>query len=80
MIHTVGITVSQALSQNAELRTRLSRIHSESVLSDQVVSVNIIPSPDEVRTSTGTFFLFNPDTDDLWQLNLDDVMLFFFLQ
>lgn len=38
----------QALSQNAELRTRLNRIHSESVLSDQVVSVNIIPSPDEV--------------------------------
>uniref|UniRef100_A0AAR2LB07 Oxysterol-binding protein n=1 Tax=Pygocentrus nattereri TaxID=42514 RepID=A0AAR2LB07_PYGNA len=37
----------QALSQNAELKTRLNRIHSESVLSDQVVSVNIISSPDE---------------------------------
>ncbi|XP_048834422.1 oxysterol-binding protein-related protein 6 isoform X2 [Brienomyrus brachyistius] len=40
-------SLSQALTQNAELRTRLSRIHSESVLSEQVVSVNIIPSPDE---------------------------------
>uniref|UniRef100_A0A8C2G6J4 Oxysterol-binding protein n=1 Tax=Cyprinus carpio TaxID=7962 RepID=A0A8C2G6J4_CYPCA len=39
--------VSSALSQNAELKTRLNRIHSESVLSDQVVSVNIISSPDE---------------------------------
>ncbi|XP_016100550.1 oxysterol-binding protein-related protein 6-like [Sinocyclocheilus grahami] len=36
-----------ALSQNVELKTRLNRIHSESVLSDQVVSVNIISSPDE---------------------------------
>uniref|UniRef100_W5MIQ2 Oxysterol-binding protein n=1 Tax=Lepisosteus oculatus TaxID=7918 RepID=W5MIQ2_LEPOC len=40
-------SLSQALTQNTELRTRLNRIHSESVLSDQVVSVNIIPSPDE---------------------------------
>uniref|UniRef100_A0AAY4EXK5 PH domain-containing protein n=1 Tax=Denticeps clupeoides TaxID=299321 RepID=A0AAY4EXK5_9TELE len=38
---------TRALSQNAELRTRLNRIHSESVLSEQVVSVNIIQSPDE---------------------------------
>uniref|UniRef100_A0A672MD05 Oxysterol-binding protein n=1 Tax=Sinocyclocheilus grahami TaxID=75366 RepID=A0A672MD05_SINGR len=38
---------SSALSQNVELKTRLNRIHSESVLSDQVVSVNIISSPDE---------------------------------
>ncbi|ELK32707.1 Oxysterol-binding protein-related protein 6 [Myotis davidii] len=37
----------QALNQNAELRSRLSRIHSESIICDQVVSVNIIPSPDE---------------------------------
>nr|KAF6496847.1 oxysterol binding protein like 6 [Rousettus aegyptiacus] len=36
-----------ALNQNAELRSRLSRIHSESIICDQVVSVNIIPSPDE---------------------------------
>uniref|UniRef100_A0A6Q2YL34 Oxysterol-binding protein n=1 Tax=Esox lucius TaxID=8010 RepID=A0A6Q2YL34_ESOLU len=36
-----------ALSQNAELKTRLGRIHSESVLSEQTVSVNIITSPDE---------------------------------
>uniref|UniRef100_A0A8C5S7Y9 Oxysterol-binding protein n=1 Tax=Laticauda laticaudata TaxID=8630 RepID=A0A8C5S7Y9_LATLA len=40
-------SLSQALNQNAELRSRLNRIHSESVLCDQVVSVNIIPSPDE---------------------------------
>ncbi|KAJ7345592.1 hypothetical protein JRQ81_001542 [Phrynocephalus forsythii] len=40
-------SLSLALNQNAELRSRLNRIHSESVLCDQVVSVNIIPSPDE---------------------------------
>ncbi|XP_066201145.1 oxysterol-binding protein-related protein 6 isoform X4 [Saccopteryx leptura] len=40
-------SLSQALNQNAELRSRLSRIHSESIICDQVVSVNIIPSPDE---------------------------------
>ncbi|XP_028846444.1 oxysterol-binding protein-related protein 6 isoform X2 [Denticeps clupeoides] len=44
---TLRKSLSQALSQNAELRTRLNRIHSESVLSEQVVSVNIIQSPDE---------------------------------
>ncbi|XP_059896479.1 LOW QUALITY PROTEIN: oxysterol-binding protein-related protein 6 [Gadus macrocephalus] len=46
-INTLRKSLSQALSQNAELRTRLSRIHSESVLSEQVVSVNIISTPDE---------------------------------
>nr|XP_023657450.1 oxysterol-binding protein-related protein 6 isoform X1 [Paramormyrops kingsleyae] len=46
-ILTLRRSLSQALTQNAELRTRLSRIHSESVLSEQVVSVNIIPSPNE---------------------------------
>ncbi|XP_050975108.1 oxysterol-binding protein-related protein 6 isoform X4 [Labeo rohita] len=46
-IVTLRRSLSQALSQNAELKTRLNRIHSESVLSDQVVSVNIISSPDE---------------------------------
>uniref|UniRef100_A0A803TV34 Oxysterol-binding protein n=2 Tax=Anolis carolinensis TaxID=28377 RepID=A0A803TV34_ANOCA len=50
--HSTQITrlrqsLSQALNQNAELRSRLNRIHSDSVLCDQVVSVNIIPSPDE---------------------------------
>uniref|UniRef100_A0A670I398 Oxysterol-binding protein n=1 Tax=Podarcis muralis TaxID=64176 RepID=A0A670I398_PODMU len=40
-------SLSQAINQNAELRSRLNRIHSESVICDQVVSVNIIPSPDE---------------------------------
>lgn len=45
---TAKVFVLQALSQNAELRTRLNRIHSESVLSEQVVSVNIISTPDEV--------------------------------
>ncbi|XP_072274494.1 oxysterol-binding protein-related protein 6 isoform X3 [Pyxicephalus adspersus] len=40
-------SLSQALNQNSELRTRLNRIHTESVISDQVVSVNIIASPDE---------------------------------
>ncbi|XP_067843722.1 oxysterol-binding protein-related protein 6 isoform X1 [Heptranchias perlo] len=46
-IFTLRRTLSQALNQNAELRSRLNRIHSESVLSDQVVSVNIITSSDE---------------------------------
>uniref|UniRef100_A0ABM5EUF5 Oxysterol-binding protein n=2 Tax=Pogona vitticeps TaxID=103695 RepID=A0ABM5EUF5_9SAUR len=50
--HSTQITrlrqsLSQALNQNAELRSRLNRIHTESVICDQVVSVNIIPSPDE---------------------------------
>ena len=40
-------SLSQALNQNAELRSRLNRIHSESTICDHVVSVNIIPSPDE---------------------------------
>ncbi|KAM8934729.1 oxysterol-binding protein-related protein 6 isoform 2-T2 [Pelodytes ibericus] len=40
-------SLSQALNHNSELRTRLNRIHSESVISDQVVSVNIISSPTE---------------------------------
>ncbi|XP_027443779.1 oxysterol-binding protein-related protein 6 isoform X8 [Callorhinus ursinus] len=42
-----NFTDMQALNQNAELRSRLNRIHSESIICDQVVSVNIIPSPDE---------------------------------
>ncbi|XP_045068015.1 oxysterol-binding protein-related protein 6-like [Coregonus clupeaformis] len=46
-IITLRKSLSQALSQNAELKTRLGRIHSESVPSEQTVSVNIIPSPDE---------------------------------
>ena len=50
-IKKVVFFVIQALSQNAELRTRLSRIHSESVLGEQVVSVNIISTPNEVRLS-----------------------------
>ncbi|KAK6315440.1 hypothetical protein J4Q44_G00149690 [Coregonus suidteri] len=46
-IITLRKSLSQALSQNAELKTRLGRIHSESVPSEQTVSVNIVPSPDE---------------------------------
>ncbi|XP_075465094.1 oxysterol-binding protein-related protein 6 isoform X4 [Ascaphus truei] len=41
-------SLSQALNNNSELRTRLTRIHTESVISEKVVSVNIIASPDEV--------------------------------
>ncbi|XP_045560822.1 oxysterol-binding protein-related protein 6 isoform X2 [Salmo salar] len=44
---TLRKSLSQALSQNAELKTRLGRIHSESVLSEQTISVNLITSPDE---------------------------------
>ncbi|KAM4626577.1 oxysterol-binding protein-related protein 6 [Discoglossus pictus] len=40
-------SLSQALNHNSELRSRLNRIHTESVISDQVVSVKIITSPDE---------------------------------
>ncbi|XP_036396121.1 oxysterol-binding protein-related protein 6-like [Megalops cyprinoides] len=44
---TLRRSLSQALTQNAELRSRLHRIHSESILSEPVVSVNIIASSDE---------------------------------
>ncbi|XP_059417458.1 oxysterol-binding protein-related protein 6-like isoform X10 [Carassius carassius] len=47
LIITLRRSLSQALSQNAELKTHLNRINSESVLSEPVVSVNIISSPDE---------------------------------
>lgn len=49
----------KALNQNAELRSRLNRIHSESIICDQVVSVNIIPSPDEVRLSFNRWRVLN---------------------
>ncbi|XP_019945792.1 oxysterol-binding protein-related protein 6 isoform X2 [Paralichthys olivaceus] len=52
-INSLRKSLSQALSQNAELRTRLSRIHSESVLTEQVVSVNIISTPDEAVEQMG---------------------------
>lgn len=48
MENKTTLFIIQAVSQNAELRTRLNRIHSESVLTEQVVSVNIISTPDEV--------------------------------
>ncbi|XP_061925923.1 oxysterol-binding protein-related protein 6 isoform X2 [Entelurus aequoreus] len=52
-INSLRKSLSQAVSQNAELRTRLNRIHSESVLTEQVVSVNIISTPDEVVEQMG---------------------------
>ncbi|XP_029386534.1 oxysterol-binding protein-related protein 6 isoform X3 [Echeneis naucrates] len=52
-INSLRKSLSQALSQNAELRTRLSRIHSESVLTEQVVSLNIISTPDEAGEQMG---------------------------
>uniref|UniRef100_UPI0037E8D023 oxysterol-binding protein-related protein 6 isoform X2 n=1 Tax=Semicossyphus pulcher TaxID=241346 RepID=UPI0037E8D023 len=52
-INSLRKSLSQALSQNAELRTRLNRIHSESVLNEQVVSVNIISTPDEEGEQMG---------------------------
>ncbi|XP_075896332.1 oxysterol-binding protein-related protein 6 isoform X3 [Nelusetta ayraudi] len=52
-ISSLRKSLSQALSQNAELRTRLNRIHSESVLTEQVVSVNIISTPDEAGEQMG---------------------------
>ncbi|XP_036815289.1 oxysterol-binding protein-related protein 6 isoform X1 [Oncorhynchus mykiss] len=50
---TLRKSLSQALSQNAELKTRLGRIHSESVLSEQTISVNLITSPDEEGEQRG---------------------------
>ncbi|XP_074550299.1 oxysterol-binding protein-related protein 6 isoform X1 [Halichoeres trimaculatus] len=52
-INSLRKSLSQALSQNSELRTRLNRIHSESVLNEQVVSVNIISTPDEEGEQMG---------------------------
>ncbi|XP_034042047.1 oxysterol-binding protein-related protein 6 isoform X2 [Thalassophryne amazonica] len=52
-ISSLRKSLSQALSQNADLRTRLNRIHSESVLTEQVVSVNIISTPDEAGEQMG---------------------------
>uniref|UniRef100_A0A7N8Y048 Oxysterol-binding protein n=1 Tax=Mastacembelus armatus TaxID=205130 RepID=A0A7N8Y048_9TELE len=52
-INSLRKSLSQALSQNAELRSRLNRIHSESVLTEQVVSVNIISTPDEPGEQMG---------------------------
>ncbi|XP_056280594.1 oxysterol-binding protein-related protein 6 isoform X3 [Pseudoliparis swirei] len=52
-INSLRKSLSQALSQNAELRTRLNRIHSESVLTERVVSVNIISTPDETGEQMG---------------------------
>ncbi|XP_029967610.1 oxysterol-binding protein-related protein 6 isoform X2 [Salarias fasciatus] len=52
-INSLRKSLSQALTQNAELRTRLNRIHSESVLTEQVVSVNIISTPDEAGEQMG---------------------------
>ncbi|XP_068428208.1 oxysterol-binding protein-related protein 6 isoform X4 [Clinocottus analis] len=52
-INSLRKSLSQALSQNAELRTRLNRIHSESVLTEQVVSVKIISTPDEAGEQMG---------------------------
>ncbi|XP_035249904.1 oxysterol-binding protein-related protein 6-like isoform X1 [Anguilla anguilla] len=40
-------SLSQALTQNAELRSRLNRIHSESGLSEQTISVSVISSADK---------------------------------
>ncbi|KAM6985301.1 oxysterol-binding protein-related protein 6 isoform 2-T2 [Aplochiton taeniatus] len=51
-INSLRKSLSQALSQNTELRTRLNRIHSESVLSEQVVSVSIC-TPDEATAQMG---------------------------
>ncbi|TWW80842.1 Oxysterol-binding protein-related protein 6 [Takifugu flavidus] len=52
-INSLRKSLSQALSQNTELRTRLNRIHSESILTEQVVSVNIISTPDEAEEQMG---------------------------
>ncbi|XP_064832988.1 oxysterol-binding protein-related protein 6-like [Oncorhynchus masou masou] len=50
---TLRKSLSQALSQNAELKTRLGHIHSESVLSEQTISVNLITRPDEEGEQRG---------------------------
>ncbi|XP_043987504.1 oxysterol-binding protein-related protein 6 isoform X2 [Gambusia affinis] len=52
-IISIRKSLSLALAQNAELRSRLNRIHSESILTEQVVSVNIIAMPDEAVEQMG---------------------------
>ncbi|XP_016524149.1 oxysterol-binding protein-related protein 6 isoform X3 [Poecilia formosa] len=52
-IISIRKSLSLALAQNAELRSRLNRIHSESILTEQVVSVNIIATPDEAVEQMG---------------------------
>ncbi|XP_027878433.1 oxysterol-binding protein-related protein 6 isoform X4 [Xiphophorus couchianus] len=52
-IISIRKSLSLALAQNAELRSRLNRIHSETILTEQVVSVNIIPTPDEAVEQMG---------------------------
>ncbi|CAM9598758.1 unnamed protein product [Lampetra planeri] len=38
--------LAQATAQNGDLRSRLSRIHADSNLTEPLVNINIIPSPD----------------------------------
>ncbi|XP_052004694.1 oxysterol-binding protein-related protein 6 isoform X1 [Xyrauchen texanus] len=75
---TLRRSLSQALSQNAELKTHLNRIHSESVLADQVVSVNIISSPDEVGESLHVGIPLSEQVSDESRLSMSESVSEFF--
>ncbi|XP_059583230.1 oxysterol-binding protein-related protein 6 isoform X2 [Alligator mississippiensis] len=71
-------SLSQALNQNAELRSRLNRIHSESVICDQVVSVNIIPSPDETGEQIHVSLPLNQQVSNESRLSMSESVSEFF--
>uniref|UniRef100_A0A8C7HC04 Oxysterol-binding protein n=1 Tax=Oncorhynchus kisutch TaxID=8019 RepID=A0A8C7HC04_ONCKI len=75
---TLRKSLSQALSQNAELKTRLGRIHSESVLSEQTVSVNIIPSSDEPSDSCQMGIPLTQQTSNESRLSMSESVSEFF--
>uniref|UniRef100_A0A674D4W7 Oxysterol-binding protein n=1 Tax=Salmo trutta TaxID=8032 RepID=A0A674D4W7_SALTR len=71
-------SLSQALSQNAELKTRLGRIHSESVLSEQTISVNLITSPDEVNGKNNRGIPLTQQTSNESRLSMSESVSEFF--
>nr|XP_035955044.1 oxysterol-binding protein-related protein 6 isoform X8 [Halichoerus grypus] len=73
-----GASKSWALNQNAELRSRLNRIHSESIICDQVVSVNIIPSPDEAGEQIHVSLPLSQQVADESRLSMSESVSEFF--
>ncbi|CAJ0942336.1 unnamed protein product [Ranitomeya imitator] len=71
-------SLSQALNHNSELRSRLNRIHTESVISDQVVSVNIISSPDEPGEHIHVNLPLSPQVSNEGRLSMSESVSEFF--
>ncbi|KAM4025146.1 oxysterol-binding protein-related protein 6 isoform 5-T6 [Anomaloglossus baeobatrachus] len=71
-------SLSQALNHNSELRTRLNRIHTESVISDQVVSVNIISSADEPGEQIHVNLPLSPQVSNEGRLSMSESVSEFF--